>query len=118
MAKPLSLKRALTNLIDNAIKYGMRARIELAKIGDMVEVYVDDEGPGISAMDHERVFAPFVRLEASRSRETGGVGLGLTIARNTLRAMGGDVELRSRIGGGLRARVTLPAVEAQKIAAE
>jgi signal transduction histidine kinase len=118
MAKPLSLKRALTNLVDNAIKYGTRAKIELATSGDTVEVTIDDDGPGIPDIDRERVFAPFVRLEASRSRETGGVGLGLTIARNTLRAMGGDVELRSRIGGGLRARVILPAMEVEKIAAE
>ena len=67
---------------------------------------------GIAAADKERVFAPFVRLETSRSRETGGTGLGLTITRNAIRSMGGDIELINRVEGGLRARVTLPATTA------
>jgi signal transduction histidine kinase len=117
-ARPLALKRALTNLIDNAIKYGERARISINSLGDAVEILIDDDGPGIPERDHERVFAPFVRLEASRSRETGGVGLGLTIARNTIRGMGGDVELATRMQGGLRVRVTLPLAEIERIAAE
>jgi signal transduction histidine kinase len=113
-ARPLALKRAMTNLIDNAVKYGKRARITLSSGPDLVEVLVDDDGPGIAASDHERVFAPFVRLESSRSRETGGTGLGLTISRNAIRSMGGDVELINRAASGsapsgLRVRVTLPA---------
>ena len=75
----------------------------------MVTLHIDDTGPGIAPEDLERVFLPFLRLEASRNRETGGVGLGLPIARNILRAHGGDVVLARRPGGGLRASITLPA---------
>ncbi len=117
-ARPLALKRALTNLVENAIKYGHRARISVHRADEHVEILVDDNGPGIPDRDRERVFLPFVRLEASRSRETGGVGLGLTIARNTIRGMGGDVELLSRVDGGLRVRVTLPTIAIERIAAE
>jgi signal transduction histidine kinase len=73
-----------------------------------VTVEVDDEGPGIPQEDHERVFAPFVRLDASRSRDTGGTGLGLTIARTIARAHGGDVSLANRPDGGLRVTISLP----------
>jgi signal transduction histidine kinase len=117
-ARPLALKRALVNLVENAIKYGSRARITLQINGDVVDILIDDDGPGIADRDRERVFAPFVRLEASRSRETGGVGLGLTTARNTVRGMGGDVELLSRVEGGLRVRVSLPVMKMEHMAAE
>jgi signal transduction histidine kinase len=115
-ARPLALKRAITNLVDNAVKYGKRARVTLNPGSDLVEVLVDDDGPGIASADAERVFAPFVRLETSRSRETGGTGLGLTISRNAIRSMGGDVELINRTASGtassgLRVRVTLPATK-------
>ncbi len=111
-ARPLALKRAIGNLVDNAIKYGKRARITLAPGADTIDVFVDDDGPGIAPADKERVFAPFVRLESSRSRETGGTGLGLTITRNAIRSMGGDIDLFTRAEGGLRARVTLPTTRA------
>jgi signal transduction histidine kinase len=74
----------------------------------MVEVEIEDNGPGIPPDEIERVFEPFHRLEQSRNRETGGVGLGLPIARNMLRAHGGDVVLSNRPSGGLKAVVTLP----------
>jgi signal transduction histidine kinase len=106
--RPVALKRAVVNLIDNAVKYGQRARVTLERFGEVAEILIDDDGPGIAEEDHERVFRPFVRLEASRSRETGGTGLGLTIARNVLRGMGGDVEIVSRAEPGLRVRITLP----------
>jgi signal transduction histidine kinase len=106
--RPVALKRAIVNLIDNAVKYGQRARVNLARSGEVAEILIDDDGPGIPHEDRERVFQPFVRLEASRSRETGGTGLGLTIARNVLRGMGGDVEIVSRPEPGLRVRITLP----------
>ena len=112
LARPLALKRSIGNLVDNAIKYGKRARISFTLGIDTIEIIVDDDGPGIAAADKERVFAPFVRLETSRSRETGGTGLGLTITRNAIRSMGGDIELINRVEGGLRARVTLPATTA------
>jgi signal transduction histidine kinase len=76
--------------------------------GGSVTVLVDDDGPGIPEADLERMFQPFQRLELSRNRETGGVGLGLPIARNIIRAHGGDVTLANRPGGGLRAMVVLP----------
>jgi signal transduction histidine kinase len=75
----------------------------------MVTLHVDDDGPGIPEAEMERVFLPFQRLEPSRNRETGGMGLGLAIARNIVRAHGGDIRLANRRGGGLRATLTLPA---------
>ena len=109
-ARPVAIKRALSNLVQNALNYGSSARISLAppQAGQLA-VMIDDDGPGIPAAELERVFEPFHRLEASRNRETGGTGLGLPIARNILRAHGGDVSLANRVGGGLRATVTLPA---------
>lgn len=107
-ARPLGLKRALTNLIENAVKYGERADVMLARSETDVEICVDDAGPGIPDADKEQVFTPFFRLEGSRSRDTGGTGLGMTIARNAVRSMGGDIELINR-PVGLRAKVTLPA---------
>jgi len=107
-ARPLGLKRALTNLVENAVKYGGSAEISLRRDGDYAEILVDDSGPGIPDAEKDQVFTPFYRLESSRSRDTGGTGLGMTIARNAIRSMGGDVVLRDRPGGGLRVKVTLP----------
>ena len=106
--RPLGLKRALTNIIENAVKYGSCADVSLSKAGDAIEILVDDKGPGIPDAEKEQVFTPFFRLEGSRSRDTGGTGLGMTIARNAIRSMGGDIELLDRAEGGLRTRVTLP----------
>ena len=109
-ARPLAMKRALSNLVQNALNYGHAARISLtASQRETIAVVIDDDGPGIPPNELERVFEPFHRLEASRNRETGGTGLGLPIARNILRAHGGDVTLANRPTGGLRATVTLPA---------
>jgi two-component system OmpR family sensor kinase len=107
-ARPLSLKRALTNLVGNALKYGDAARVSLATPQPkLVHINIDDDGPGVSADDSEFVFEPFRRLETSRNRETGGSGLGLSIARNIIRAHGGDISLNNRTNG-LRATVILP----------
>ncbi|HEY3848495.1 MAG TPA: ATP-binding protein [Acetobacteraceae bacterium] len=114
-ARPLALKRALTNLISNAVMYGGGARVRLvppASVGAaaaMLTIEVEDDGPGIPPGELERVFEPFHRGEPSRNRETGGVGLGLPIARNIMRAHGGDVVLANRPMGGAKATVTLPA---------
>ena len=109
-ARSLGMKRALTNLISNAIAYGGSAHVRLAPpAGGMVRVEIADDGPGIPPESLERVFEPFVRLETSRNRETGGTGLGLPIARDILRAHGGDVVLENQPAGGLMAVVTLPA---------
>jgi len=107
--RPVALKRVFANLVGNAIKYGGAARIRLNPPADgQVVVTVEDDGPGLPPDQLERIFEPFYRLEDSRNRETGGTGLGLPIARNILRAHGGDVVLANQAGGGARAVVTLP----------
>jgi len=103
-----ALKRALTNLLDNAIKYGKQARAAIHATSQTIEITIDDEGPGIPAGELTRVFQPFYRVEDSRSRETGGIGLGLAIALSIVQANGGALALSNRTEGGLRARVTLP----------
>ena len=108
-ARPSALKRAIANLVSNALAYGGAARLRLLPPeGGVVRLAVEDDGPGIPESELEAVFTPFRRLEASRNRETGGTGLGLTIARNILRAHGGDVVLRNRPEGGLVAVASLP----------
>ena len=106
--RPVALKRVFANLIDNALKYGGNAEVSLVKAGDRVTVTVEDNGPGIPEDKFERVFQPFYRLEGSRSRDTGGVGLGLTSVRSIVRAHGGEVRLANRKEGGLRVTVELP----------
>ncbi len=103
-----ALKRCLRNLIDNAVQYGKSARIRVDDSASALRISVRDEGPGIPERDLEHVFEPFYRLEGSRSRDTGGTGLGLGIARNIARAHGGDIVLRNVPGGGLEAVLTLP----------
>ncbi len=104
----LALKRMLTNLIDNAVKFGGLARVTLERIDGTLEIRIEDDGPGLAEGDLEAVFEPFRRVDPSRSRDTGGIGLGLTVARTIARAHGGDVVLGNRLGGGLLARVRLP----------
>ena len=109
-ARSLAMKRALANLVANAVAYGGSARFRLLPPVDRIlTIEIEDDGPGIPPGELERVFEPFHRGEPSRNRETGGVGLGLPIARNIFRAHGGDVALANRPTGGLRATVTLPA---------
>ncbi len=109
-ARPLSLKRAFANLVANAVDYGGSASVRLVLAEDgMLVVEIEDDGPGISPQELDRVFEPFHRGEPSRNRETGGVGLGLPIARNIMRAHGGDVTLANRARGGVKATATLPA---------
>ena len=106
--RPIALKRCLTNLIDNAVKYGKRARVTVAEREGAVEVAIADEGEGIPAAEIESVFQPFERRERSRNRETGGIGLGLALARAIVRDAGGDVTLANRPEGGLAATIVLP----------
>ena len=103
-----ALRRCLANLLDNAIRYGGRASVQVEDGAAQLVLRVLDEGPGIPPEDLERAFEPFFRGEASRSRETGGTGLGLGIARNIARAHGGELTLHNRAGGGLEARLALP----------
>lgn len=105
---PASLRRALANLISNAVKYGGGARVTAFAEDGRAVVEIADDGPGLAGEDLEAVFEPFHRGERSRSRETGGAGLGLTVARQAARAHGGDVVLIPRHGGGLIARLDLP----------
>ena len=106
--RPIAITRALRNLIDNALRYGNRAEVALVRQGGEAVVTIADHGPGLPEDRLEAVFEPFVRGEASRSRATGGVGLGLAIARSIARAQGGDVTLANRPGGGLLATLRLP----------
>lgn len=108
-ARPQALRRCLANLIDNACRYGGGAvDVTVADGAGAVEIRIEDRGPGIPAEERERVFEPYVRLESSRARHTGGAGLGLAIARAIARAHGGEVTLAGRGGGGTAAVVTLP----------
>ncbi|RXF70868.1 HAMP domain-containing protein [Hansschlegelia zhihuaiae] len=106
--RPDALRRAVRNLIENAVRYGGRARVSVTESAQTIEIRVEDDGPGIPAEAIEQVFAPFYRLESSRNRETGGVGLGLAIARTIARRHGGDVTL-ANLPDGLAACVSLPA---------
>jgi signal transduction histidine kinase len=106
--RPAALKRAITNLIDNAVKYGKVARVSIRSAPRTVEIIVEDDGPGIPEDELVRVFQPFYRLEESRSRETGGIGLGLAIVPSIVEAHGGELTLANRSEGGLRAAILLP----------
>jgi len=102
------LRRALANLVDNAVKYGGAACIRVEDGADALRIAIEDDGPGIPEEALGSVVEPYVRLETSRSRSTGGVGLGLAIARDAARLHGGELELRNRQGGGLAACIVLP----------
>jgi signal transduction histidine kinase len=106
--RPDILKRAIRNLLDNAVKYGKQASAAIRMTSKTIEIVIDDEGPGIPEQELTRVFQPFYRVEESRSRETGGVGMGLAIALSAVQAHGGELTLRNRPTGGLRASIVLP----------
>lgn len=106
--RPQALKRCLANLLENAVKYGQTARVIVNDRDSRLQILVQDEGPGLPEGDLERVFQPFYRIEGSRSRETGGTGLGLTIARSIAEVHGGSLVVRNRETGGLEAILTLP----------
>jgi two-component system osmolarity sensor histidine kinase EnvZ len=111
LALPLrreGMRRCLTNLIANAQRHGQQVAVRAGRRKNLIEVTIDDDGPGIPPQHHEDVFKPFFRLEGSRNPATGGIGLGLTIARDVARSHGGDVSLETAPGGGLRARIWLP----------
>ncbi len=106
--KPQALKRAFVNLVDNAIFYGKSAEVILSQTGEFVMVQVRDHGPGVSESDQARIFEPYVRLEKSRSRNTGGSGLGLSIVRNIIHGHGGEIHVRNLPEGGFSVEVKLP----------
>ena len=103
-----AFKRCINNLLDNADRHATHVSIRTGKRGDAIEITVDDDGPGIPKHLRDEAFKPFFRLDESRNPETGGVGLGLTIARDIIRGHGGDIILSDSPSGGLRARLTLP----------
>lgn len=105
---PVALRRLLTNLVENGLKYGGAVQGRVRAEGRLAVIEIDDNGPGIVPAELDRVFEPFFRSEPSRNRETGGIGLGLAVVRSVARAHGGDVTLHNRPEGGLRARVELP----------
>lgn len=107
-AQPLALRRVLDNLVGNALRYGVRARLRIQSGPAGVTVEVDDDGPGIPEAQQAAVFEPFVRVEASRHRQTGGVGLGLYIARQLAQDMGAQLRLGNRASGGLRVSLHWP----------
>jgi two-component system, OmpR family, osmolarity sensor histidine kinase EnvZ len=105
---PVALRRVIGNLIDNARRYGARCRVSLRRMSGMIVIAIEDDGPGIPEAEREAVFEPFYRLETSRSRMTGGAGLGLAIARQIAEAHGGTIRLGDSALGGLRADFQLP----------
>jgi len=109
MGRRMALKRAICNIVENAVKYGERAEVSLCGDADTVSIVVDDHGPGIPEAEFDNVFRPFYRVEGSRSRDTGGTGLGLSVANDIVRAHGGEIQLSNRPEGGLRVTVQLPA---------
>lgn len=106
--EPAALARVAGNLIDNALKYGGEATVTVSHAGAEAVMLVDDRGPGIPAAERERIFEPFLRLEASRNRDRGGAGLGLAIARHLVLSLGGTIAVEDRPGGGARFCVRLP----------
>jgi signal transduction histidine kinase len=106
--RPTAIRRAISNLVDNAIKYGGKADVTLAAGAGRVAILVEDEGPGIPRSEREKVFEPFYRIGSARDPSTGGVGLGLSVTRSILWEHGGDISLGARKGGGLSVRVELP----------
>ena len=108
MARPVALKRCVTNLVQNAVTYGKKAHLSLYRSDGTITLAIRDEGPGIPQAQIDAVFGSFVRLEQSRNRQTGGLGLGLTIARNIARAAGGEIHLSNHPDGGLLTELRLP----------
>jgi signal transduction histidine kinase len=108
LGRPLDLRRCLVNLLDNAVKYGREARVMVDRVGGAARIRIRDDGPGIAERELAKVFDPFYRIESSRSRESGGTGLGLTIARNIAEQHGGSILLANHPEGGLEATLMLP----------
>jgi signal transduction histidine kinase len=105
---PLALRRAVANVVENAIRYGERARLTLATSGSRCRLEIDDDGPGIPEALQEQVFDPFFRIEGSRNRNTGGIGLGLAAVRAIVREHSGEIVMGNRKEGGLKVTITLP----------
>ena len=107
--RPTALRRAVSNLVDNAVKYGRSAAVSLIPETERVVITVEDEGPGIPRSEREKVVDPFYRIEGARNPDTGSVGLGLAVTRSIIWEHGGDISLAARKGGSLSVRLALPA---------
>lgn len=107
--RPVAIERAIGNIINNAASYATKTDLKVRGSDGLLEIVVDDNGPGIKAADRDDVFKPFYRLEKSRNKKTGGVGLGLSITQDIVHSHGGEIELLDAPAGGLRVRITLPA---------
>jgi len=108
LARPMLLKRALRNLTDNAVAYGIRARLSVRNQTGRAQIVISDDGPGLTEEQIRTLVEPFARGEQSRNRATGGAGLGLSIARDIAEGEGGGLTLRNRVGRGLDAIIDLP----------
>jgi two-component system, OmpR family, osmolarity sensor histidine kinase EnvZ len=108
MMKPVAFERCLGNLIGNAVRYGKTVAVSASRASGLLNIHIDDDGPGISANKREEAFRAFHRLESSRNPKTGGIGLGLTIARDIGRSLGGEIMLDESPLGGLRASLSIP----------
>lgn len=106
--RPDAFRRCITNLVGNAMRYADNVTIHSHRDDDAIEILIDDDGPGIPPEEREQVFQPFYRLDSSRNLETGGTGLGLTIAKDVIRSHGGELRLEESPAGGVRARLRLP----------
>jgi two-component system osmolarity sensor histidine kinase EnvZ len=106
--KPIALERSLANLVGNAVRYGTNVAVTASRAGGLLHIHIDDDGPGIPQNKREEAFRAFHRLEPSRNPKTGGIGLGLTIARDIVRGMGGELILDDSPMGGLRASLRIP----------
>jgi signal transduction histidine kinase len=113
LGDPVSLRRLVANLIDNALRFGTRARVTLRVVGKWVTFHVEDDGPGIALAQRSLVFDPFYRVETSRSRETGGSGLGLAIAKQIANAHGATIAIGDSSLGGTIFSVRLPVAQRQ-----
>jgi len=116
--RPQALKRCLANLLENAVNYGKSAGVVVDDNDSRLEIRIQDEGPGLPQSELQKVFEPFYRVEGSRSRETGGTGLGLTIAKSVAEAHGGSLVLRNRAKGGLEAVLVLPRSAGPQVVSE
>jgi signal transduction histidine kinase len=114
-SKPIALQRALTNIVENAAKYGKRARIYVADQANTIEIAVEDDGPGIPEGHQAEVFEPFRRLPQLHGEAIEGTGLGLTVARSLIRGLGGNITLANRAAGGLRVTISLPAIREPRL---
>jgi two-component system, OmpR family, osmolarity sensor histidine kinase EnvZ len=108
LLRPVAFERCVANLVTNALKFGQNAWISAKRVGDMIEIWVDDDGPGIPLDQYDDVFKPFFRGDVSRNAKTGGVGLGLPIAQDIVHAHGGKIWLDKSPKGGLRVVIDLP----------